>query len=182
MNAALIAAIASTLAVVVTSVGILLNRRDRANEWRREVIIPSVQRFLAAADEADRMAAAYWLAKLMGKEEEFPDLRGDMVTAMASPMREASNARADLELFAPELDTLAARIMSMLVESQIGVNPPETQIVDALEGGFVRVQRPVFIQCRELARQARLLSRIEHRTPGKWFAERFKRPSPPTAL
>ena len=53
VTAAVIAAIASTAAVIASVVGILINRNDKANEWRRDQIIPPVKQFLTAVTEAD---------------------------------------------------------------------------------------------------------------------------------
>jgi hypothetical protein len=68
MSAAVIAAIAAIAAAVVSLAGILIGRRDRSDEWRRDIVIPAVQRFLAAATEADQFIAAQKLRANFGED------------------------------------------------------------------------------------------------------------------
>jgi hypothetical protein len=107
------------------------------------------------------------------KNYGYEEARASCATKLTPLLREAGDANATLDLFAPELAGLAAKIVHILIETEgnLGkVTSSNDRITE--NNGFTRVQRPVFNECQEMARQARVLSRLERRPLAEWITTR----------
>jgi hypothetical protein len=175
MNAAVVAAIASSVAVALSLAALIVNRRDRASDWRRDIITPSVRGFILPTDNADMIITTHQMAVGMGAD---PTERRERAYTEAWPsIQQARTFATEFELFAPELAKIADRISEKLILSLSDFDQMQLP-VQQLEGGTMRAQRPVFAWNRELARRARIMSRVERRTAREFLSHlgaRWKR-------
>lgn len=162
MTASLFAAVASTGALFVSLVALLIGRRDRANEWRRDAVIPAIRRFLTAIYSADELISAYQFGVALGSDQE--ETRRKLSGKTTPLLVEARVARSDLELFTPDLGYLAKEIMNALVQTELDFSTRPWEEIKRGSSDIGWPIRPISLKCKELEKRARIMSRIERRS------------------
>ena len=157
MSVSVVTAVAAFGAFALSGLSIVINRKDRSNEWRRDAVIPPLREFLAAAIAADELTAAWQIGLMLGREPGPQDVQ--VQDQISGYLTAARAARIDLDLFTPKLGRLAAGVTSKLVAA--AMRPTEDPMLDDVPPASMR---PTAIAIEELERQARILCRLERRT------------------